>query len=77
MTNLTSNIAEFVQDGREGILLADHSPAAFVAGVKRALSLSQAQKEAMRHNAKLRAEISFDYRGYIKQLGSFVQECIC
>ena len=75
IANPTSDIAEFVQDGIEGILLVDHSTAAFVAGVKRALSLSQVQKEDMRRNAKLRAEISFDYRRYVKQLGSFIQEC--
>ena len=75
ITNSTSDISEFVRDGIEGILLTDHSPAAFVAGVKRVLSLPLAQKDAMRRNARLRAETSFDFRVFVKKLGSFIQEC--
>ena len=63
IANPTSDIAEFVRDGIEGILLTDHSPAAFVAGVKRVLTLPLAQKDAMRLNARLRAETSFDFQG--------------
>jgi glycosyltransferase involved in cell wall biosynthesis len=75
ITNPTSDIAEFVRDGIEGILLTDHSPAAFVAGVKRALTLSLAKKDAMRRNARLRAEASFDFRVFVEKLRSFIQEC--
>jgi len=74
IANPTSDIKEFVQDGREGILLTDHSPAAFVAGVKRALVLSNDQKDIMRRNARLRAEISFDYRVFVQQISAFMQE---
>lgn len=76
IANPTSDIAEYVRDGIEGILLADHSPAAFVEGVKRAFSLPHTQKEAMRRNARLRAECSFDYRGYVEKLGTFIQSSI-
>lgn len=76
IVNPTSNIAEFIRDGVEGILLTNQSPSAFVDGVKRAIALTKAQKEAMRRNARLRAEISFDYRGYVKQLSAFIQECV-
>ena len=75
IANPTSDIAEFVRDGIEGILLTDHSPAAFVAGVKRALTLPRSQKDAMRRNARLRAETSLDFRVFVEKLGSFIQEC--
>ena len=75
MANRTSDIAGFVRDGKEGILLTDHGPAAFVDGVKRALALPPAQKDAMRRNARLQAEISFDFRVFVEKVGSFLQRC--
>jgi glycosyltransferase involved in cell wall biosynthesis len=75
IANPTSDIADYVRDGIEGILLADHSPAAFVDGVRRALTLPLVQKEAMRRNARLRAETSFDFRVFVEKLRSFIQEC--
>jgi glycosyltransferase involved in cell wall biosynthesis len=76
IANPTSDIAEYVRDGIEGILLDDDSPTAFVAGVKRALVLSRDQRETMRRNARLRAEASFDYKGYVQQLSTFIHEGI-
>lgn len=72
ITNPTSDITEFVRDGIEGILLIDHTVSAFVEGIKRAINLTQSQKLAMRRNAKLRAESSFDYRRYVKKLSAFI-----
>jgi len=77
IANPTSDIAEYVQDGKEGILLTDHSVAAFVVGVKRALAMSHEQVETMSRNAFLRAEASFDYRRYVEQLEAFVQARMC
>ena len=71
LANVTSDIAEFVRDGKEGFLLPDHSPSSFAAGVKRALALSKEQKETMRRSARLRAKSSFDYREYVEPLGAF------
>jgi len=76
IANPTSDIAEFIHDGVEGILLTDFTPSAFVAGVKRASALTQAQKETMRYNARLCAGTSFDYRGYVKKLSGFIRDCI-
>jgi glycosyltransferase involved in cell wall biosynthesis len=73
MANPTSDIAQFVRDGEEGILLDSHSPAAFVIGVKRALALSPEQREEMRTKARVCVERSFDFRVYVKQLETFVQ----
>lgn len=74
ITNKTGDIAEFVHDGIEGILLVDYSPSAFAFGVRRALALSKMQRINMRKNARLRAEMSFDYRRYIDDIGSFIQK---
>lgn len=75
IANPTSDIKGFIRDGIEGLLLADHSPEAFVVGVKRALNIPQAQRQVMRSNARLLAETSFDCRVYVKQLRTFMHEC--
>lgn len=73
LANVTGDIAEFVADGKEGLLLPDHSPESFASGVKRALALTRQQKEEMRRYARLRAATSFDYKGYAERLGAFVK----
>jgi len=75
ITNRTSDLNEFIQDGKEGILLTDYSQSAFVDGIKRAISLTQDQREAMRYNARYLAEKAFDYRGYVKIIAKFIEEC--
>lgn len=72
IANPTSDIAEFVRDGKEGILLADHLPETFAAGVKRAFAMSREQMEFMRCSAKSCAELFFNFKNYSKQLGNFI-----
>ena len=74
LTNLTSNIGEYVRDGREGIVLNDCSPEAFAAAVHRVLEMPHSQWLAMRHNARQRAEECFDYRRYVAPLKKFLEE---
>jgi glycosyltransferase involved in cell wall biosynthesis len=74
IANPTSDIAEFLTDGVQGILLADCSPDAFVAGVRIALSLSSGQKNNMRRSARRLAETSFDFRRYAVPLGKFIKD---
>ena len=76
LTNLTSNIGEYVRDGLEGIVLNDCSPEAFAAAVHRVLEMPHSQWLAMRHNARQRAEECFDYRHYIGPLKEFVGNAI-
>lgn len=74
LTNLTSNIGEYVRDGREGVILDGSSSEAFVAGVSRVLKMPHSQRQAMRGNARQRAEECFDYRRYVAVLKKFVEE---
>ena len=74
ITNVTSDIAQYVRDGKEGILLEDGSAEAFVAGVKRVLDMPREQWRAMRPNAGRRARDSFDYRQYVQPLREFLEQ---
>jgi glycosyltransferase involved in cell wall biosynthesis len=74
LANLTGDIGDYVRDGCEGILLSDHSPDAFVAGVKRILALTGVQKLEMRRMARALAEQKFDFRSFVPQIGDFVND---
>jgi glycosyltransferase involved in cell wall biosynthesis/peptidoglycan/xylan/chitin deacetylase (PgdA/CDA1 family) len=76
ITNVTSDIGEYVRDGREGILLDDFSPEAFAAGVRRIFQMPRSKWHEMRSDSRKRAEECFDYRGYVSKLKEFMeQEC--
>lgn len=72
MTNPTSDIAQYVRDGVEGILLEGHTATAFAAGVRRVLQGSRATWAAMRPLARLQAQASFDFRPHAAAIGDFV-----
>jgi glycosyltransferase involved in cell wall biosynthesis len=71
--NLTGDVGLFLRDGREGILVPDCSPAAFAQGLRRALSLSPQERQAMRQAARRRAERDFDYHNYAAPLDEYVR----
>jgi glycosyltransferase involved in cell wall biosynthesis len=74
--NVTSDIGEYVSDGREGVVLDEASAEAFEAGVRRALDMSRHDRLAMRERARTTALGSFDYRNYVSGLRDFVDDAI-
>ena len=76
ITNPTSDISQYVRDGKEGILLDGSTPEAFAAGVRRVLGMPRQQWHAMRENARQTAAECFDYRQYIQPLKEFMHEAI-
>lgn len=73
LTNPTSDIADYVRDRQEGLLLQDSSPEAFAAGVRRVLEMPRSQWMAMRVMARQRAFDCFDYHHYIEQFRDFLK----
>jgi glycosyltransferase involved in cell wall biosynthesis len=71
--NLTGDIGMYVRDGQEGIVVRDSSPEAFAEGLKRALSLTDAQRLAMCERAKHQAGRSFDFRNWVEPLRNFMR----
>jgi glycosyltransferase involved in cell wall biosynthesis len=76
ISNPTSDIAEYVRDGKEGVLLADSTPEAFAAGVKRILDMPREQWSTMRLGARQRASDCFDYRRHAQRLKEFMREVL-
>jgi glycosyltransferase involved in cell wall biosynthesis len=71
--NLTSDLGEYVHDGVEGVVSADHTAREFAHALRRALSLSASARREMRVAARRTAERSFDYRRYSERLSVFLE----
>ena len=74
--NLTSDLEDYICDGQEGLICADHTVNSFLIALNRAMRLTPEQKKAMRQAARKQAEQSFDYRNYADALSAFIQEAI-
>jgi glycosyltransferase involved in cell wall biosynthesis len=76
ITNLTSDIGEYVRDCKEGIVLEGCDPEAFAVGVRKALAMPREQWSAMRVHSRQRAVDCFDYRNYVAPLNDFVERAV-
>lgn len=74
IANRTGDIDRYVNDGQEGILLADTTLEAFVAGVRRVLAMPESELLRMKHAARSCAERSFAYGEYSEALTKFVSQ---
>jgi glycosyltransferase involved in cell wall biosynthesis len=74
MCNITSDLGDYIHDGREGLICRNESVAACMETIERAIRLKSDQKESMRRAARSQAERSFDFRNYSILLDRFIQE---
>ena len=72
--NLTSDLGSYLVDGRNAVLCPDHSVAAVVDALTRALALSTSELSDMRHAARFTAEQSFDYRVHVESVKAFLED---
>ncbi|MEV4718820.1 glycosyltransferase [Micromonospora noduli] len=71
LLNHTSDLATYISDGREGIVLAGPGVDDVREGLRRALALDDAQWWQMSHCARERAS-AFDYRAWAPTVSAFV-----
>jgi glycosyltransferase involved in cell wall biosynthesis len=72
IANATSDIAEYLRDGREGYLLSEPTAAALEEAIVRASQLTASERGQMRSQARLRAEECFGYQKFAQPLGKFI-----
>ncbi len=72
LTNRTSDIADYLVDGRNGILLPDCTPAAIEQGLQRALTMSREALDWMR--ARSSEETSFAPGAWVSRMQDFMRE---
>jgi len=72
MANPTSDIAEYLKDGRDSLLLDEPNASALERAIARAAALNSEERSQMRTAALVRANECFDYRQYVGALADFL-----
>jgi glycosyltransferase involved in cell wall biosynthesis len=75
ITNVTSDLADYLQDGKNGLACAGPGPRDVEAALARALELDADRLTAMRHAARATAEAYFDYRAHGAALAELLAQC--
>jgi glycosyltransferase involved in cell wall biosynthesis len=73
ITNATSDIAEFLGHGHEGLIVNGTTAEAFATALDEAARLDSAALARLRDGAKQRARQSFDYRNYRTEIADLVE----
>ena len=74
--NLTSDLARYLVDGENSIIVKGCTSSAFYDALVRVLGLSRNEMKIMKNNARNQAEKSFDYKLYIDRMNEFINyEC--
>lgn len=73
IANITGDIATYLRDGENGIVVQDETVSACREAVIRALNMLQSNN-AMRENALKTAERYFDYRMYVETMRDFLKQ---
>ncbi len=74
IANLTSDLHRYLHDGADGYVCVNSSAEALAATLSRVRTTSVNQRCQMREQARREAESSFDYRRYVQDLSSFLDE---
>ena len=72
--NLTSDLAMYIRDMANGIVVESCSSEHIAGAIKRALLLNSSEKAMMSTQARISALESFDYRQYCDTLSEFLRE---
>ena len=73
MMNLTSDLAFYLRDGKDSLIVSDCSPEAFASCVRRALGLSVAARERMSRESQSAAASRLDFRVWVDSVGAFLR----
>lgn len=77
IATLTSDLADHLVDGENGLICRDASPETVARVLERALALSGREKSALRKAARHTAETGFDYRRHTDGLRRLVEAVTC
>jgi len=77
IATLTSDLADHLVDGENGLICREASPESVARVLERALALSGREKVALRRAARHTAETGFDYRRHTDRLRRLVETATC
>jgi len=70
--NISSDLGEYIKDGKECIIVKDLSHDSIKTSLLKAIELSYEEKKEIQINARKCAEKNFDYRNYIKSVNKWL-----
>ena len=73
LCNISSDLEEYLIDGNNAIIAASHKPDDLLDAIRRAMSLSAAEKQKLSSEALQTAKRFFDYKNYIEELRRFLE----
>ncbi len=73
MCNFTSDLDHVLKDGENALIVPGASVAEMTTTLRRALNLTSAEKEHLRHSSFCYAGTHFDYRNYVGTLSDFIR----
>ena len=73
IANITSDLGKYIIDGENGVVCKDETLDSCVCALKKILHISNQKHQKMREKAKLKAELSFDYRIYRETIGDIIK----
>lgn len=74
IANLTSDLHKYILDGQTGFVCADETPESCAEAFRKALQMTDAERETMRQNTLQMAKSAFDYRVYAEAINDFLAE---
>lgn len=77
IATLTSDLADYLIDGENGLICRETSPETVARALERALAMTTRQKSALRKAARHTAETGFDYRRHTDGLQRLVEAVTC
>lgn len=72
--NLSSDLGDYLEDGKNSIIVDNHTPLAMREALIRVLKMTDQESNAMRYCARKTAEENFDYRLYKTELSKLLQQ---
>lgn len=70
--NISSDLGMYLRDGKNAVIVDGYDEKGFSKSLERILSLSRADIDALKHNARQLAEEEFDYRGWVDTISDFI-----
>ena len=70
--NISSDLGMYLRDGKNAIIVNGYDEKAFSKSLERILSMSRADIDVIKHNARQLAEEEFDYRGWVDTVADFI-----
>ena len=70
--NISSDLGMYLRDGKNAVIVDGYDEKGFSKSLERILSMSRADIDALKHNARQLAEKEFDYRGWVDTVSDFI-----